>query len=155
MRLVIQRVKNGAVHIDGQPVATIGKGLVVLVGFGTADTMELPATKTWKTMLQKMIGLRIFSDKNGKMNLGLKDAGGELLLVPQFTLYADCRRGKRPSFTTACPPAIATSLFDHFVQDCERELAATVPTGVFGADMDVSLTNWGPVTITLDSADFS
>ena len=155
MKLLLQRAKNGAVHVDGQPVASIGKGLVVLVGFGADDTSGLPEQPVWNTLIQKMLGLRIFSDEQGKMNLSLNDAGGELLLVPQFTLYADCRRGRRPSFTSACPPAIATQLFDRLVEDCRRKLDSDVQCGIFGADMDVSLTNWGPVTIMLSAADFA
>ncbi|OBQ45860.1 D-aminoacyl-tRNA deacylase [Halodesulfovibrio spirochaetisodalis] len=155
MKLLLQRVKNGAVHINGTSVASIEHGLVVLVGFGAQDTETLPTSAVWNTMLQKMIGLRIFSDEQGKMNLSLKDTGNNLLLVPQFTLYADSRRGRRPSFTSACPPAIATKLFDTFVENCKAELPERVQCGVFGADMDVSLTNWGPVTIMLASEDFA
>lgn len=154
MKLLLQRVKNGAVHIAGQPVASIDAGLVVLVGFGKNDTEEMPSSAVWDTLLQKMIGLRIFSDEQGKMNLSLKDTGNSLLLVPQFTLYADCRRGRRPSFTSACPPAIASKLFDTFVEHCKAELPDLVQSGVFGAEMDVSLTNWGPVTMMLSSEDF-
>ena len=155
MKLLIQRAKNGAVHVNGQPVASIDKGLVVLVGFGVDDTLDLPKQPVWNTLIQKMLGLRIFSDEQGKMNLSLKDAGGELLLVPQFTLYADCRRGRRPSFTSACPPDIATKLFNQLIEDCKREMNSEIQCGVFGADMDVSLTNWGPVTIMLSAADFA
>ncbi|WP_430735447.1 D-aminoacyl-tRNA deacylase [Halodesulfovibrio aestuarii] len=154
MKLLLQRVKNGSVHIAGQPVASIDTGLVVLVGFGAQDTEDMPLKTVWNTMLQKMIGLRIFSDEHGKMNLSLKDTGNSLLLVPQFTLYADCKRGRRPSFTSACPPAIASKLFDTFAEHCKAELPNLVQCGVFGADMDVSLTNWGPVTIMLSSDDF-
>ncbi|WP_290918481.1 D-aminoacyl-tRNA deacylase [Halodesulfovibrio sp.] len=155
MKLLLQRVKKGAVHVDGKCVGSIDAGLVVLVGFGAQDTEDMPSSAVWNTMLQKMIGLRIFSDDQGKMNLSLKDTGNSLLLVPQFTLYADSRRGRRPSFTTACPPAIATKLFDTFVEHCKKELPDSVECGVFGADMDVSLTNWGPVTIMLASEDFA
>lgn len=155
MKLLLQRVKNGAVHIDGTAVASIDTGLVVLVGFGEQDTEDMPSKAVWKTMLQKMIGLRIFSDEQGKMNLSLKDTGNSLILVPQFTLYADCKRGRRPSFTSACPPAIARKLFDTFVEQCKAELPDLVQCGVFGAEMDVSLTNWGPVTIMLSSEDFA
>jgi D-tyrosyl-tRNA(Tyr) deacylase len=155
MKLLLQRVKNGAVHIDGTSVASITTGLVVLVGFGEQDTEDMPSKAVWNTMLQKMIGLRIFSDEQGKMNLSLKDTGNSLILVPQFTLYADCKRGRRPSFTSACPPAIANKLFDTFVEHCKAELPDLVQCGVFGADMDVSLTNWGPVTIMLSSDDFA
>lgn len=155
MKLLLQRVKNGAVHIDGSAVASIGTGLVVLVGFGERDTEDMPSKAVWNTMLQKMIGLRIFSDEQGKMNLSLKDTGNSLILVPQFTLYADCKRGRRPSFTSACPPAVASKLFDTFVEQCKAELPDLVQCGVFGAEMDVSLTNWGPVTIMLSSDDFA
>lgn len=155
MKLLLQRVKNGAVHIDGTSVASIDTGLVVLVGFGAQDTEDMPTKAVWNTMLQKMIGLRIFADEQGKMNLSLKDTGHRLLLVPQFTLYADCKRGRRPSFTSACPPAVAIKLFDTFVEHCKVELPNLVQCGVFGAEMDVSLTNWGPVTIMLSSEDFA
>lgn len=154
MRLLLQRVREGRVAISGQCVAAIGKGLVVLVGFGPADKPELRGSKLWHTLIEKMVGLRIFPDDEGKMNKGIEEAGGEILLVSQFTLYADSRKGRRPSFHLSAPPAVAEPLFQHFVEDMRSRLPGRVQQGVFAADMDVSLTNWGPVTILLDSADF-
>lgn len=154
MRLVIQRVKEAKVVSDGVLTGEIGTGLMVLVGFGAEDTADLPKTKVWQTMCAKVLDLRIFSDENGKMNLSLKDMGGGLLLVSQFTLYASCRKGRRPSFTGACEPGLAESLYDRFVAEMETAHAGQVAGGVFAADMDVTFTNWGPVTIILDSKDF-
>lgn len=151
MRLLIQRVRNGSVVVDGSSVGTIGCGLVVLVGFGPADDSAMPHSPAWRWLLDKMLDLRIFPDDAGKMNLGLRQWGGELLLVPQFTLYADCRKGRRPSFTQAAPPHIATDLFDRFVAAAREHHPGRVQCGIFGADMDVHLVNWGPVTIWLDS----
>lgn len=154
MRLLLQRVREGRVSIGGQDVASIGTGLVVLVGFGPDDKLELRGSKLWNTLIEKMIGLRIFSDDEGKMNRGIEEAGGEIMLVSQFTLYADSRKGRRPSFHLSAPPAVAEPLFQFFVEDVQSRLPGRVQQGVFAADMDVSLTNWGPVTIVLDSADF-
>lgn len=154
MKLILQRASKGAVHIDGQPVASIGNGLVVLVGFGKEDHLEMVNTPVWQTLLNKMLELRIFPDATGKMNLSLRDFGGELLLVSQFTLYADCRKGRRPSFTNACPPETAAKLFNRLVKDVSTLLPQKVQCGKFGAMMDVSLTNWGPVTISLSSDTF-
>lgn len=154
MRLLLQRVREGRVTIDGQEVASIGTGLVVLVGFGPEDKLEFRGSKLWNTLIEKMIGLRIFSDDEGKMNRGIEEAGGEILLVSQFTLYADSRKGRRPSFHLSAPPSVAEPLFQFFVEDVQSRLPGRVQQGVFAADMDISLTNWGPVTILLDSADF-
>lgn len=154
MRLLLQRVREGRVTIDGQDVASIGTGLVVLVGFGPEDKLEFRGSKLWNTLIEKMIGLRIFSDDEGKMNRGIEEAGGEILLVSQFTLYADSRKGRRPSFHLSAPPSVAEPLFQFFVEDVQSRLPGRVQQGVFAADMDISLTNWGPVTILLDSADF-
>ena len=154
MRLLLQRVREGKVTIEGQNVASIGKGLVVLVGFGPEDTIDLRGGKLWNTLIEKMVGLRIFPDDEGKMNRGIEEAGGEIILVSQFTLYADSRKGRRPSFHLSAPPGVAEPLFQHFVEDVRSRLPGRVQQGVFAADMDVSLTNWGPVTLLLDSADF-
>ena len=154
MRLVLQRVKEASVTVEGEAVGSIGTGLVVLVGFGADDDMSLPSSNAWSTLINKMLDLRIFADADGKMNLGLRDCGGEVLLVSQFTLYAECRKGRRPSFTSACPPAMANALYDQFVADAKKALPAKVHTGQFGAMMDVALTNWGPVTITLSHEQF-
>ncbi|GFM35386.1 D-aminoacyl-tRNA deacylase [Desulfovibrio psychrotolerans] len=166
MKLLLQRVRCGKVTVHGKTVAEIGPGLVVLVGFGAHDTADLPDRNIWQTMLRKMLDLRIFPDSEGKMNRSLSEFGGQILLVPQFTLYADTRKGRRPSFTAACPPGTAERLFSTFASAvresmCCRDTAPQVnenppvQCGIFGADMDVSLTNWGPVTISLTDADYT
>ena len=144
MKLVIQRVKKAAVSVEGKTVGSIGKGLMVLVGVGRGDTKEI-ADK----YIKKLISMRIFDDENGKTNLSLADVGGGLLLVSQFTLYADCRKGNRPGFTDAGDPAEAEDMYDYFISEC-RKSVPVVETGIFGADMDVSLINDGPFTIILD-----
>ncbi len=144
MRLVIQRVLEASVKAEGKTVGSIGKGFLVFVGVGRDDTRE-----TADKYLKKLLGLRIFEDENGKTNLSLKDVNGELLLVSQFTLYANCRKGNRPSFTEAGDPAKAEELYEYMI----REASRTVPKvqhGIFGADMKVSLVNDGPFTVTLD-----
>ncbi|WP_285908057.1 D-aminoacyl-tRNA deacylase [Pseudodesulfovibrio pelocollis] len=151
MRLIIQRVTEAAVQVDNATVGEIATGLVVLVGFGHADTLALPGSPVWRKLLDKLIGLRIFPDDQGRFNRSLADIEGGLLLVPQFTLYADCRKGRRPSFTDACAPEVATALFDRLVADARACAPGPVACGEFGADMRIRLTNWGPVTITLDS----
>ncbi|HBJ37614.1 MAG TPA: D-tyrosyl-tRNA(Tyr) deacylase [Planctomycetaceae bacterium] len=145
MRFVIQRVTHGSVTVEGNVVGSIGQGLVVLVGVGQGDTESIALR-----MVEKMLGLRIFSDQAGKMNLSVVDIAGELLMISQFTLYADCRKGRRPSFIAAGEPAIAQSLFRFCI---ERVSASGLKTasGIFAADMQVSLNNDGPVTIVLDS----
>lgn len=155
MRLLIQRVREASVTVAGERVAAIGPGLLVLAGFGTKDGPELPGSRVWSTLIEKMVGMRIFQDDAGKMNLGIEDVGGEILLVSQFTLYADCRKGRRPSFHPACDPSIAADLYAALVQAVEKRLPGRVQQGIFAADMDVALTNWGPVTIMLDSEEFS
>jgi len=151
MRLVIQRVTDARVTVGGEHVGEIGKGLMVLVGFGREDGEELPGSPVWKKIIDKLVNLRIFTDDAGKFNLSLTDVGGDLLLVSQFTLYADCRKGRRPSFTGACPPELADRLFERFVDDVRPVAPGRVETGVFGEEMFLDFTNWGPVTITLDS----
>ena len=144
MRLVIQRVLSAQVEVEGELIARIGKGILVLVGIGKNDdgsSIEWLANKT--------VDLRIFEDENQKMNLGLHDIGGEILLVSQFTLYADCQRGRRPGFDQAALPGIAEKQFNEFVQ-AVNSLGITAQTGRFGADMKVSLVNDGPVTIILE-----
>ena len=145
MRVVVQRVSEASLSIDGVECARIGRGLVVLAGLGPGDAV---ADLAW--MAGKVAGLRIFSDAEGKMNLSVAEVGGGVLAVPNFTLFGDCRKGRRPGFSGAAPPEIAAGLFDRF---CEL-LAGSVATqrGVFGAHMHVSLTNDGPVTLLLDSA---
>ena len=144
MRFLIQRVLEASVEIDSRTVAKIGKGYLVLIGCTGSDT-----TDTADLYLRKLISLRIFEDENGKTNLSLKDVGGSLLLVSQFTLYADCRKGNRPGFTDAGDPGHARILYDYIVSKC-REQVPVVETGEFGADMKVSLVNDGPFTILLD-----
>lgn len=147
MRAVIQRVKGASVDIQGERVASIGNGYVILLGVGQGDD-EAAAEMLWNKIWQ----LRINQDEAGKTNLNLADAGGEVLVVSQFTLYADCRRGRRPSFTSAAAPDRANELYEHFV-DLVRRDAGSVQTGRFGADMAVSLVNDGPFTIALDTAE--
>lgn len=161
MRFLIQRVREAFVDVDGERVASIGEGLLVLAGFGPDDSPEAPASRVWRTMVDKTLRLRVFPDDAGRMNVGLTDFGGQLLLAPQFTLYADCASGLRPSFSRAAPPELARALFDRLAADFTGALAAAGPglgapgLGVFGADMNVGLVNWGPVTIALDSRDFA
>lgn len=145
MRFLIQRVTEASLKIDGEVYSSIGKGYMVLIGIADEDTKDL-ADK----MVKKMVNLRIFEDENGKTNLALKDVGGEIMLVSQFTLYADTRRGNRPGFTRAGKPEFASDMYDYIVSKT-REMGQIVKTGVFGADMKISLTNDGPFTILLDS----
>lgn len=147
MRFVIQRVTEASVTIDGVVHGTIGKGFMVLIGIEDADT-----TKIADKMIRKLLGLRIFEDENGKTNKSLSDVQGELLLVSQFTLYADCRKGNRPSFIHAGTPEYAYGLYDYIVNQCIEQGYST-KRGIFGADMKVSLMNDGPFTILLDSKD--
>ena len=147
MRFVIQVVDKAKVDIDEKTVGEIGKGYMDLIGVGQYDTREI-ADK----MIKKMLGLRIFPDENGKTNLSLKQVDGELLLVSQFTLYADCRHGNRPSFIYAGAPDMANELYEYIIEKT-REQGYNVQTGQFGADMKVSLVNNGPFTIILDSDD--
>lgn len=155
MRLVIQRVSQARVDVDNEMVGAIGPGLLVLVGFGQGDDRSLPGTKPWRAVLDKLLNLRIFPDEAGKLNLSVTDTGGDILAVSQFTLFADCRRGRRPSFTNAAPPDTAHHLYHRFCEDLKAKAPGKVATGEFGAEMNVTFTNWGPVTILLDSDDFS
>ena len=145
MRLVVQRVKNSNVVVEGQTIGEIGQGYMVLIGVGPEDTKEIA-----DFLVQKLINLRVFEDENEKMNLSLKDVGGELLVVSQFTLYGDCRKGRRPSFSSAARPEVATKLYEEFIEKARKEGIVT-KTGQFGAHMMVDLTNDGPVTILLES----
>ncbi|MEN9292093.1 MAG: hypothetical protein RLZZ357_1937 [Bacteroidota bacterium] len=146
MRVVIQRVSEAAVKIDGTIVGEISKGLVVLLGIAQEDT-EQDALY----LIQKLINLRIFSDADGKMNLSVQDCGGELLIVSQFTLYADTKKGNRPSYIRAARPEHAIPLYEFFLQELQKQFQGPIQTGQFGADMKVSLINDGPVTIIMDS----
>ena len=145
MRIVLQRVKNASVVVAGERVSEIGVGLLLLVGVAQGDG---EGEAGW--LAEKVAGLRIFNDENGKMNLGIKDVGGEILAVSQFTLLADTRKGKRPSFVGAAPPEEAEPLFDYFCERLRAAGVASVKTGTFGAMMDVALVNDGPVTIVLE-----
>ena len=145
MRFVIQRVKEASVRISGQVIGEIDKGYLVLIGVSDSDT-EAVADK----MIKKMIGLRIFEDENGKTNLSLADVEGSLLLVSQFTLYANCKKGNRPSFIEAGAPDRANELYEYIIREC-RKSVPRVQTGEFGAEMEVGLINDGPFTILLDS----
>ncbi len=155
MRLLLQRVSRAQVDIDGRTVGQIGPGLLVLAGFGKHDAPELPGTRLWNTLCAKVLDLRIFPDDAGKLNLSLMEAGGGLLLVSQFTLYADTRRGRRPSFTDAAPPDVARALYERLAADLSSQCPGPFAQGVFGAEMHLDFVNWGPVTILLDSADFT
>lgn len=144
MRLVVQRVKNAEVKVDEKITGSIEKGFLVLLGVTHTDTKE-----TADYLVKKLCKLRIFEDENEKMNLGLKDVGGSLLIVSQFTLYADCSEGNRPSFMNAAKPDMANELYEYFCNKC-KEQDIKVEKGIFGADMKVSLLNDGPVTIILE-----
>ena len=152
MKFVIQVVSQASVEIEGSIRGSIGRGMLVLVGVGQDDN-EAVADK----MVSKLLGMRIFPDENGKTNLSLSDVGGELLIISQFTLYADCRKGNRPSFTGAGDPEEARRLYEYIVDKCRNKEpgAGKVETGEFGAKMKVSLVNEGPFTIILDSADLN
>jgi len=145
MRAVIQRVKSASVHVDGRITGEIGQGLLVLVGVGRGD-----GEKDIAYMVSKLPDLRIFEDASGKFNLSLKEVGGGMLVVSQFTLFGDCRKGRRPSFTDAAEPAEAKELYEHLVLKL-KEQGIPVATGEFQAKMEVHLVNDGPVTILLDS----
>ena len=145
MRFIIQRVTHAQVEAEGKIIGKIGKGFLVLVGIGQGDNREI-ADK----MIRKLANMRIFEDENGKTNLSLQEVSGELLLVSQFTLYADCKKGNRPSFTKAGSPELAESLYQYIISECQS-LIPVVEPGFFGAYMKVSLLNDGPFTIILDS----
>jgi len=146
MRAVVQRAKRASVSINGEVVAKISQGLLVFVGVGTGDT-----TEDADYMAGKISELRVFEDEEQKMNLSVKDIKGELLVVSQFTLYGDCRRGRRPSFTDSARPETARPLYEYFVRKLGEMAGTDVKTGVFAADMDVELVNDGPVTLLLES----
>ena len=145
MRYIIQRVTNASCTVDGRVTGEIEKGFLVFIGVSDNDTKEI-ADK----MTKKLLGMRIFEDENGKTNLSLKDVNGSLLLISQFTLYADCKKGNRPSFTKAGKPDHANELYEYMIEVCKNEIS-NVQTGIFGADMKIQLLNDGPFTILLDS----
>lgn len=146
MRTVVQRVRHASVTIDGQCVASIGQGMLLLVGFEDADE---PNDLEW--MAQKVANLRIFDDADGVMNRSVKDVDGELLVVSQFTLYASVKKGNRPSYIRASKPDVAIPLYESFCETMSLQAGREVKTGIFGADMEVSLLNDGPVTIVIDT----
>lgn len=146
MKFVIQRVLEASVKVEGKLIGQIDQGFVVFIGVGQNDTKEI-ADK----LVKKLVGLRIFKDENGKTNLSLADVNGQLLLISQFTLYANCKKGYRPSFTDSGAPDLAEELYEYIIEQC-KESVPIVETGSFGADMKVSLVNDGPFTIVLDSA---
>ncbi len=145
MRFLIQRVSEASVSVDGKIAGQIGKGFLVFVGVSGSDTEE-----TADKMVRKLMGLRIFEDENGKTNLDMKSVDGSLLIISQFTLYADCRKGNRPSFVNAGDPQKAESLYRYIIEKCRQEIRI-VEEGIFGANMKVSLLNDGPFTVILDS----
>lgn len=145
MRFIIQRVSHASVTVEEKLIGNIDKGFLVLVGVSQTDTRQI-ADK----LIKKLIGLRIFEDENGKTNLDLKSVDGSLLIVSQFTLYADCRKGNRPSFINAGAPVLAEELYEYIIEQCKKEIPV-VEHGSFGADMKVELLNDGPFTIILDS----
>ncbi len=162
MRLLVQRVHAASVTVhqennESQKVAQIDGGLLVLVGFGQEASLELKQSKTWTAIIDKLLHLLIFPgdtpETTHKIQRDVCDFGGQILLVSQFTLYAQCKQGRRPDFLQCTAPHIAQELFASFVQDVQKALPSRVFSGVFGANMDVALTNWGPVTIMLDSAE--
>ena len=144
MKIVIQRVKEAKVEVNNEVVGNIKKGFLVFLGVTHTDTKEQA-----DYLVKKLCNLRVFEDENGKMNLGLKEVSGELLIVSQFTLYANCSSGNRPSFTEAAKPDFANELYEYIIEKCKQQVEI-VQTGVFGADMQVELVNDGPVTITLE-----
>ncbi len=144
MKFVVQRVKNAQVDVEDKTVGKIDNGFMVLIGITHTDTKEIA-----DYLIKKLINLRVFEDDNQKLNLSIKDIKGELLLVSQFTLYADCSSGNRPSFTEAAKPDFANELYQYIVEECRKQINK-VETGIFGADMKVSLINDGPVTIILE-----
>ena len=147
MKFVIQRVRNASCTVDEHVTGEIGKGFLVLIGISDTDTTEI-ADK----MIKKLLGLRIFEDSDGKTNLSLHDVDGGLLLISQFTLYADCKKGNRPSFIHAGRPDLANRLYEYIIERCRTQISV-VERGIFGADMKISLLNDGPFTIILDSAE--
>ena len=145
MRAILTRVKSASVAIDGEVVGKIGQGFLILLGVGPEDNEQ-----TCRYLAEKCLGLRVFEDENGKMNLGLEQVGGQVLVVSQFTLYGNCRKGRRPSFVEAAPPELGNALYEKFLAVCQ-ELGYPPQHGQFGADMKVESVNDGPVTLILDT----
>lgn len=147
MRFLVQRVNKASVEVDGEIIGKIEKGFLVFIGISETDDRIIA-----EKMVKKLIGLRIFDDENDKINLDLKSVGGQLLLISQFTLYADCKKGNRPSFVNAGAPEMANAIYQYIIEQCRKEIPI-VEEGKFGADMKVSLQNDGPFTIILDSSE--
>ena len=147
MKFVIQRVSRASVTVDGEVIGKIGKGFLILIGIGKNDTK-----KEADVLIRKMCGLRIFEDQNGKTNLSLHDVNGEVLLISQFTLLANCKKGNRPSFINAGKPDMANEMYEYIIAECKKNVPI-VEKGIFGADMKIQLLNDGPFTIILDSAE--
>jgi len=154
VRLLLQRVTRASVTVEGARVGQIGQGLLVLAGFGKGDGPDLPASRLWSALCAKVLDLRVFPDADGKLNLSLRETSGGILLVSQFTLYAETRRGRRPSFSSAAPPELARTLYDRLAADLASQCPGAFAQGVFGAEMHLDFVNWGPVTILLDSAEY-
>ena len=150
MKIVLQRVKNAQVKVDEKSVGKIEKGLLIFLGIGKNDDEKIT-----DKFVKKICNLRIFEDENKKMNKSVKDINGDILIISQFTLYANCKSGNRPSFTEACEPQKANALYEYFKKMCSKELERNIQSGVFGADMKVELLNDGPVTIILDSEEIN
>ena len=154
MRFLLQRVKEAEVRKKNSYIAAIDKGILLFAGFSYQDTEKLLDSKPWQKMLQKVPELRIFPDQEGKSNQSLYQIQGDLMLVSQFTLHADCKKGRRPSYNLTSSPEIAETLYNRLVNDMTSICPAKVESGVFGAEMDISFCNWGPLTIILDSEEF-
>lgn len=150
MKIVVQRVKNAQVKVDEKTVGKIEKGLLIFLGIGKNDDEKIT-----DKFVKKICNLRIFEDENKKMNKSVKDINGDILIISQFTLYANCKSGNRPSFTEACEPQKANKLYEYFKKMCSKELERNIQSGIFGADMKVELLNDGPVTIILDSEEIN
>lgn len=153
MRLVIQRVTSASVRVAGEPVAAIDLGLLVLVGFGREDEDEPTPSPMLARMARRLVQVRIFPSEDGRLDRDVADVGGQILAVSQFTLHADCRKGRRPSLHPAAEPRRAEALFTIFVAELESLLPHRIATGRFGREMDVALRNWGPLTLVWDSQD--
>lgn len=145
MKVVIQRVNHASVKVEGKITGEIKKGYLILLGVGNSDS-----EKDCEKLVDKIKGLRIFSDENDKINLSISDVSGEILVVSQFTLYADCKKGNRPSFVNASTPDLAEKLYEYFVKICKERICENIQTGIFGADMKVSLENDGPFTVVIE-----
>ncbi len=150
MKLIIQRVKEARVEINKKVVSSINTGILILVGF-THQDIDIPQTPIWNKIIKKILNLRIFPDQENRLNLSLKQINGDILVVSQFTLYADCKKGNRPSFSKAAPPDVAFDLYKKFLNDLGMAYPGKVKSGKFGEEMFLYFCNWGPVTIILNT----